>query len=164
MPSTIHWPTGLPKALAEDHGYSPRSAALAKSFGITSRSRRIYSDAPADLRISLLLRPEQWAYFEGFYAYALDMGTLWFWMPVTVAGVTEEREVSFNGQPFSAVRTGFQNGRLSASVVTRKGTQMDPDIWAGIAEYGDLEEYLELITAFNQFAEVDMPAPTFKES
>lgn len=163
MPSTIYWPASLPCAQRAGHGNSPRSAALASDFGLVNRSREIYSDMPADVTVSWSFSAAELWYFAGFYKHVLKSGTQYFWLTITAGGTTEEREVTFGGKTWQEVLEGLSDGRLTAALISRKGTQMDADTWAALQDFDSPAEYLAFLEAFNQFAEVDMPAPTFKE-
>lgn len=163
MPSSIYWPDSLPCAQRASHGYTPRSAALASEFGLVNRSREIYSDMPSDVNVSWCFSDAQLWYFEGFYKHALKSGTQYFWLTITAGGTTEQREVTFGGKTWQAILEGVSDGRLTAALITRKGTQMDADTWAAVQGFGDPDAFLAFMEAFNHFVEVEVPAPTFAE-
>ena len=149
---TITWPSSLPAAQREGYGYTPRSAALTSNFGLVARSREIYSDMPTDFTVSWSFTDAQWWYFEGFYKHALRSGTQFFLLPVVVGGVLEEREVTFNGATWQALLAGVSHGRLTATLVTRKGTAMDATTWELFEMVDSPEDLAELLQALSDFA------------
>lgn len=150
MASSIYWPDSLPDGAAlttplrAGYGYTQRNPSLRTDFGLVSRSRRIYSDAPAELSVGFVFTAVQWAEFEAFFWYELDAGNAWFWLPVRVGGSLELREVNFLGEMPQFQLLGVEYGGVTARLVTRKGSQMSPEDYAAAQVFGGIGAFIKM--------------------
>lgn len=163
----IYWPEDqLPFALRDGYGISLRDPVEETDFGgaMPPRRRLVDNDSPSVFALGFALSAPRWAYFRGFWAHTLLFGTVPFWIRVRDAGTFELRKVQVIGAPPDFSLLGATGGRASLQVVSLRGTQMDAETYAAMLEYGGVIPYAEFMSAFNIFAEQEMPAPTFKEA
>lgn len=161
MASTIFWPQGLPDGqvlrlpLREGYSYRARSPVLTTDFGLVTRARRIYSDAPADIQLGWTFSASEWAYFEAWFHHELDFGTQWFWLPVKAAGTLELREVNFHGEMPAYGLRGVTGCNVTGAVSTRKGTAVAAETWEVIRLYGSIDAYQQALLALELFVNQD---------
>lgn len=164
MASDIDWPElpagkPLPKPLRAGYGYQPRDACAAVTFGPTTLVRQVMTDVPADFdQIGWLFTAEQWAVFEAFFVYELRHGSLYFNLPLQVAGREPVLvEASFQGRMPRFSLTGASHCNVTGQITTRAGTQMSAALWAGVKEYGGPAEYQSFLNRLSVFANTDLP-------
>ena len=154
------WPAGFPAPLREDYGYTQPELGLRSEFALGSRVRPLYADGPDEVRVSVILSPAQWAYFQGWLRHVLKNGAAWFAMPIIAAGLREDREVQMLG-PLSYQLIGLRSVRVSMPVRTRIGTTMDAATWEAFSAFPDPVTAFTDLQALEDFVNSASGPPAF---
>lgn len=157
--TTLLWPSGaqgeagalLPHPLRSGYGYTPRSPSVSTDFGLASRTRQVFSDAPVDFDgLQWLCSWDQWLYMEGFWWRELAGGSRWVLMPLQIGRAVQLVEVHFLGRPLVPQLVGAQRYRVTGSVRTRNGVQISAEDWESIQTalgvLGSLEALRAILT------------------
>lgn len=164
MATDIYWPqdfTGvcaealnLPCGQRTGYALQQRSAALRSDYGVNTRARRVYSDAPVDVDISFVLSQTQTAMFDGFFWNDLDAGTRWFWMPILAGGKLILREVNFHGEMPAISLIAADRNMYACRVSSRQGLQISPYDYAALVLCTP-EDAFDILTALELFVNQD---------
>jgi len=123
------WPAGFPCLLRENYGYQQPDLNQRTSFVLGSRIRPLFADGSDDFaNTAVILTLVQWAYFQGWYRYAIHNGSDWFTVDILAAGIKTSREVRLTAPP-SFQLAGANHVRVSLPLETRTGTTMSQAEW-----------------------------------
>ena len=125
------WPADFPTPLLSGYRAQLPELNARTDFALGGRVRPLFEDGPDTFTLGVVLSAAQWAYFQGWYRFALSNGANWFTLPLLAAGVRADREVRITDPP-SIELLSLGHVRISLNVETREGTTMTREAWEAL--------------------------------
>lgn len=95
----ITWPTWMPAPKRESYGMQPVDRRTKTEMEIGGVYRTEFNTDESTCDCSLILSPDESAWFESFERGVLEQGSTWFSLPLWVGGRVEEHVVRFRERP-----------------------------------------------------------------
>lgn len=157
MATTIEWPFD---ACWQRDGYG-FNRAVQHSILDTRRGRvdlRIGTTGPEQYPASVVLSGYEVDDFKAWVQYDLKGGGLWFKAPVRTGHYVETVEIKFVDISEPIAILGVDYWRVTATFMTRRGTEMDAATWADVKAVGGSKEFADINNLLDHIVNEQYPS------
>ena len=127
-----HWPSQLPKPLADGYSYErkPATAGTQMDNG-RQRARRRFRTVPTTVSVRWIFSGDQLAHFEGWFDHELEGGTLPFFAQISAGrGIVPVRATFAPGTSYGVSNETYNRWTVTAELATVEMPTMPADLIA----------------------------------
>lgn len=157
MATSINWPWPSKYWLRDGYGFTRANqhASLVTKRG--TAMLRTSTTGETEFPGSITLSGYEVDDLKAWVQYDLAGGGLWFNVPVKTGHYIETLEVRFVDISEPIALQGADYFRVTATFVTRRGTEMDAATWADVKAVGGSAEFASINNLLDQIVNEDYP-------